>query len=288
MSSSDAPQQFASSAEISEDLVAELHEFARRLAQDAGDLVRAKRPRVVEVAATKSSAVDVVTEMDREIEAYLRERISRFRPDDGILGEEDGVAEGNSGLTWVVDPIDGTVNYLYGVPAYAVSIAVVAGDGDPASSTGIAGAVHNIPLDETWHAGLGRGAFCGDEPLHVSDVTDPEQLLVGTGFAYDSARRARQGKLLAHLMGQVRDVRRIGSAALDLCSVAGRRLDAYFEVGLNAWDLAGGQIIVEEAGGVVTGLHGAPAGERMTIAGGPAAVEWLSAELLQAGAEDVF
>lgn len=275
-------------AAITGELVAQLHEFARQLAQDAGDLVRANRPKVVQVAATKSSAVDVVTEMDRAVEGYLRDRIAAFRPDDGILGEEDGAAEGTSGLTWVLDPIDGTVNYLYGLPAYAVSIAVVAGSGDMADSTGVAGAVHNIPLNETWHAGLGRGAFCGDEQVWVGDVADPEQLLLGTGFAYDAGRRERQGRVLAHLIGQVRDVRRIGSAALDLCAIAGGRLDVYYEIGLNAWDLAGGQIIVEEAGGVVTGLHGAAAGERMTIAGGPTAVEWLAGELLKAGAEDAF
>jgi myo-inositol-1(or 4)-monophosphatase len=261
-----------------------LMELAARLARAAGDLVREGRPDRVLVAATKSSPVDPVTEMDMASEALLREALARIRPDDAILGEEDDFHPGTSGLTWVLDPIDGTVNYLYGIPAYAVSVAVVAGGPDPATWTAVAGAVHAVPDGRTWTAGRGLGAFLDGRRLTVNAARPLADSLVGTGFAYTRQRRTEQGALVAEVLPLVRDIRRIGSAALDLCSIATGSLDLYYERGLRPWDHAAGALVATEAGAVVTGLHGAVAGEQMTVAGPAASVVDLVALLELHGA----
>lgn len=247
-----------------------LLDLAERAARAAGDLVRDGRPDLVEVAATKSSATDVVTQMDTDSEALLRAFLLGERAQDGLLGEEGALIAGSSGLTWVVDPIDGTVNYLYGLPGYAVSVAVVSGaPADPARWTVLAGCVHCPASGETWTASLGGGAYLDARPVRVGEGADLSQALVGTGFGYDAERRRTQAAALARLLPAVRDIRRAGSAALDLCSVATGRLDAYYEQGLNPWDLAAGELIVTEAGGRVGGLGEAPASERMVVATGP-------------------
>lgn len=270
---------------ISPDQIRVLREFAEHLARSAGSLVREGRPARVDVAATKSSEVDPVTAMDLAAEAHLRALIAEHRPGDGILGEEDGLTPGSTGVTWVLDPIDGTVNYLYGVPAYAISVGVVVGEPDPAHWTPVAGAVHAVPLDVTYTAGRGQGATRDGEPLRVNSSRSLATSLVGTGFGYTVERRTVQARVLAELLPRVRDIRRIGSAALDLCRVAEGSLDVYFERGLNPWDLAAGQVIVREAGGAVTGLRGAEAGTAMTVAGAAESVTALTAILESLGAD---
>ena len=176
----------------------ELLELARTIALEAGELAARRRGEGVEVAATKSTIVDVVTEADREVELLIRSRINDVRPDDAILGEEGGAASGTSGLTWVVDPIDGTVNYLYGIPHYAVSIAVVEGEPDPLTWTALAGCVLNPANGELFTAARGEGAFLasasgGPAPIRVAAPVPLELALINTGFAYNATTRGRQG-----------------------------------------------------------------------------------------------
>ena len=191
----------------------------------------------------------------------------QLRPDDGVLGEEGGSRAGTSGITWVVDPIDGTVNYLYGLPAWAVSVAAVSGDADPATWTVLAGCVHAPATGETWTAARGAGAHLDGRRLAMTPAPPLERCLLGTGFGYVAQRRRAQARVLAELLPRVRDVRRIGAAAIDLCQVATGRLDLYYERGLQPWDLAAASLVVEEAGGVVVGLRGERAGAAMTVAG---------------------
>jgi myo-inositol-1(or 4)-monophosphatase len=262
-----------------------LTELAERLARSAGDLIRATSPERVQVAATKSSDVDPVTAMDLASETHLRALLAEHRPQDGVLGEEHGLEPGTSGLTWVLDPIDGTVNYLYGVPAFAVSVGVVAGEPDPARWTPVAGCVHAVADGRTYTAGRGQGAFRDGRRLEVNPARPLATSLVGTGFGYLEQRRRAQGRVLAALLPQVRDIRRIGSAALDLCRVAEGSLDAHYERGLNPWDLAAGQIIAIEAGAQVSGLRGRPAGVEMSVVGPAATVHELAALLAELGAD---
>jgi myo-inositol-1(or 4)-monophosphatase len=230
-------------------LLAELGALAERAARSAGDLVRDQRPDALGVASTKSSPTDVVTAMDLAAEELITAVLREARPEDGLLGEEGGLRTGTSGLTWVVDPIDGTVNYLYGLPAYAVSVAVVAGDPRPPSWRVLAGCVHNPASGETWTAVEGGGSFCDGARLGPVSAPPLPGALVATGFSYLASRRAEQAEVLAALLPRVRDVRRTGSAALDLCAVASGRVDAYYERGVNPWDVAAGWRGVSEAGG---------------------------------------
>ena len=246
-----------------------LVELAERLARGAGDLVLTGRPDQVEVSGTKSSLIDVVTERDLASEAHLRRELARERPHDGVLGEEEAPLLGTSGVTWVLDPIDGTVNYLYGIPAYAVSVAAVVGTPDPAVWTVVAACVHAVADGRTWTAGLGRGAYLAGRRLVVNEPVPLDRSLVGTGFGYTVERRTSQARVVAQVLPRVRDIRRIGSAAMDLCMLASGNLDAYYERGLQPWDLAAASLVAQEAGAVVTGLRGAPAGEAMTVAGPP-------------------
>lgn len=265
--------------------VADLRDLAERLAREAGELVRSGRPDQVEVAATKSTATDVVTRMDADSEALLRREIAAARPDDAILGEEEGSSSGTSGITWVIDPVDGTVNYLYGVASYAVSVAAVVGPPDPREWTVLAGAVHSVVDDRTWTAGLGAGATLDGRPVHVNAETDLGQCLVGTGFGYDADRRRAQARVLVDVLPQVRDIRRLGSAAIDLCLVATGELDLYYERGLNPWDMAAGALVAQEAGARVTGLRGRPADREMVVAGPSEAVARLVRVLEDADAD---
>lgn len=248
-------------------LLAELGTLAEELARRAGALVREGRPGRVDVAATKSSAVDVVTAMDLASEALLREVLAERRPDDGILGEEEGLVAGTTGVTWVVDPIDGTVNYLYGLPAYAVSVAAVVGEPTPATWTVVAGAVHQVADGRTWTATLGGGAHQDGRPLRVRDAVPLAQSLVATGFGYTVERRRAQARVVAELLPRVRDIRRMGSAAIDLCQLAAGNVDLYYERGLQPWDLAAASLVAREAGAEVLGLRGSRPGEAMTVAG---------------------
>ena len=244
-----------------------LLKLAVDIAAEAGELVRERRDAVTRMAvsATKSTPTDIVTESDTAAEALIRDRLGAARPDDAVLGEEGGASAGKSGIRWVVDPIDGTVNYLYGLPQYAVSIAAQQNDGDI-----VVGVVHNPVSRETWTAVRGGGAYLDGDAIHESGCADLNLALVATGFGYDAARRQRQAAIVAGILPSIRDIRRAGAASLDLCSVATGRLDAYFERGLGPWDLAAGGLIAEEAGAVVAGLRGAAAGQDLVIDAGPA------------------
>ena len=273
-----------------------LRQVAELVAREAGDLVRAGRLDEVSVAATKSSPQDVVTAMDLASEDLLRRRLGQLRPDDGVLGEEREFVPGSTGITWVVDPIDGTVNYLYGLPHYAVSVAAVVAPGEagsggapsPATWTVLAGCVHAPALGWTYSAARGLGAWRDGRRLDRGPGPDDlADCLVGTGFGYRAQRRRAQSRVLAGLLASVRDIRRLGSAALDLCAVADGSLDLYYERGLRPWDLAGGALIATEAGALVRGLRGAPADEAMVVAGPAAAIARLTAllEALDADAD---
>jgi myo-inositol-1(or 4)-monophosphatase len=219
-----------------------LLELALTTAREAGALVAGLRERGVDVADTKSSPVDVVTAADRACEELIRERLLGARPADGFIGEEGEDVASTSGVTWVVDPIDGTVNYLYGIPQYAVSIAAVRGD------RVVAGVVRNPAADLEYAARLGGGATCNGTPLGVRTTPPLDQALVGTGFGYEGRARARQGRAAARMLPRVRDIRRQGSCALDLCAVAAGMLDAYVEEGPHLWDHAAGALVAAEAG----------------------------------------
>lgn len=233
-----------------------LRRLAVELAEAAGAVLREHRSGHVGVASTKSSATDVVTAADLAAETELRRLLARVRPQDGVLGEEEGLIAGASGLTWVVDPLDGTVNFLYGISAYSVSVAVVSGEPAPDRWEAVAGAVYDVPGDRTYSAAAGHGANLAGVPLRPSGITELSMCLLGTGFSYRAERRAEQALAMAALAPQVRDLRRIGSAALDICMVAAGAMDGYVESGLNPWDHAAAALIAREAGAVVRGPTG--------------------------------
>ncbi|MBC7278135.1 inositol monophosphatase family protein [Nocardioides sp.] len=215
-------------------------------ARAAADLVRERAAGVVEVAATKSTATDVVTQADRDTEALIRRLISQERPQDAFFGEEGEETSGTSGVRWIVDPIDGTVNFLYGLPSYAVSIAAeYAGEV-------VAGAVVDVPhgtLYAAFRQPDGSAAAVKDgEPMAVRQPAELAQRLIATGFSYDAELRRIQAEALVRLLPVVRDVRRIGSAALDICGVADGTLDGYLEEGLHLWDHAAACLVAEAAG----------------------------------------
>lgn len=214
----------------------------------------------VTTAATKSSPTDVVTAMDQASEALIVQRLLEARPDDGVLGEEGAAREGSSGVRWVIDPLDGTVNYLYRLPLWAVCIAAEV-DGRV-----VAGVVHAPALGEVWTAVHGRGAWLHGERLHGSQQTELAQAMCATGFGYQALRRTRQAAVLARVLPRVRDIRRLGSAAIDLCLTAGGLVDVYYERGLHPWDLAAAGLIAEEAGLTVCGLDGRPASIDLVVA----------------------
>lgn len=242
--------------------------LAVELAQEAGDLIR-ERPDTLHVTS-KSSPTDAVTQMDAASEELLRRRLSEVRPDDAILGEECPDTPGTSGLTWVLDPIDGTVNYLYDSLQYAVSVAVVEGSNDPSSWAAVAGAVCRPSTGDTWSAAAGAGAFRGERRCQVRGTHDLGTALVATGFGYTVERRTHQAHVVSKVIPAVRDIRRGGSAALDLCAVADGSLDAYYEKGLGPWDHAAGALIATEAGAIVTDGRGGQPTSELIVAGGPA------------------
>jgi myo-inositol-1(or 4)-monophosphatase len=258
--------------------------IALAIALEAGELASRRLSEGVEVAASKSSKEDIVTHADRETEALIRCRLREQRPDDGFFGEESGAETGTSGLTWVVDPIDGTVNFLYGIPQWAISIAVVEGEPDPATWTALAGVVANPANGEVFTATAGGGAFLGGVAIAVAAPAELSQCLVGTGFSYRAEVRTQQLEVVAGLIARVRDIRRMGSAALDLCAVACGRLNAHFERELNPWDHAAGALIAEEAGARVSGLGGEPAGKSFLLAAEPSVAESLEKVLRESGA----
>jgi myo-inositol-1(or 4)-monophosphatase len=267
-----------------------LLELACDTARAAGRLLlsRGGRPEVVE---TKSSPTDVVTDADRAAEELIRERIGAARPGDGILGEEGGEtgvsgagADGQQRVRWIVDPLDGTVNYLYGRPDWAVSIAA------EIDGTVVAGAVLVPCRGELFSAAAGSGAWLtveGRPEVRLACNTDVPlaAALVATGFGYAAGRRLAQAEVLRTVLPRVRDIRRGGSCAVDLCSVASGTADAFYERGVNLWDIAAGALIAAEAGALVTGLHGQPPGPSMTLAAAPGLLRDLHDLLAAADAE---
>ncbi|GAA3128376.1 inositol monophosphatase family protein [Planomonospora alba] len=246
----------------------EFLELAERIAREAGEMLLAKRPARPEVLATKSSPTDVVTALDRASEELIRARIKEARPHDAILGEEGG-ATGGGRVRWVVDPIDGTVNFLYGVPEWAVSIAVEA-DGEI-----VAGVVNIVPRGEVFTAARGEGAWLAGERLRCNSGVRLDRALIATGFGYEPGRRAVQAEVLAHVLPRVRDIRRGGSAASDLCALAAGRVDGYYERGPQYWDWAAGGLVATEAGARIGGLHGRPCSPELTICAAPGLFEEL-------------
>jgi len=261
------------------DLHTELLELARATAEEAALLVGAGRSTAAEQVDTKSSPVDVVTAVDTASEALIVRRLTEARPDDGVLGEEGAAREGTSGVRWVVDPIDGTVNFLYGLPAYAVSIAA---EVDGRTEVGV---VLNVGTGELFTAVRGQGAWltapgAAAMQLHGSAPASLEQTLVATGFGYRVEQRRVQGAVVAGLLPEVRDIRRWGCASLDLCAAAAGRVDAYYELDLQPWDHAAGALVAAEAGLVVTGTGGRPFAEPMAVAVAPSVAQPL-VELLE-------
>lgn len=244
----------------------ELAELGVRAATQAGNRLAQLAPRhrdLGEAAISKSSQSDVVTTADLESEAIIMEVLFGERPDDTVLAEEGSGRRGASDVTWIVDPLDGTTNFVYGFGSFAVSIA--ARDGDRV----VAGVVHDPIANETFVAALGAGATRNGIALVPNQPPSLAMALVGTGFGYRPSQRAAQGRLLPTLLPAVRDIRRGGSAALDCCSVASGRLDAYFEAGLSPWDFAAGLLIATEAGCAATTLTNFPNGlETLVIASG--------------------
>lgn len=246
---------------------AELRSMAADLATRAGTLALDGRRRLGVGQPvghdTKSTPTDPVTEFDRAAEVLIVDALRTRRPDDSIVGEEGAGHTGTSGLEWHVDPIDGTVNFVYDLPAWCTSVAVVDDDGP------LAGAVYVPVTDELFSAARGEGATRNGEPIHCSTTSELALALIGTGFNYSPDTRGRQARRLAEVLPQVRDVRRYGSAALDLCMVACGRLDAYFEEHLNSWDLAAGVLIAAEAGATTSNATGGSADSGMAIAAAP-------------------
>lgn len=267
---------------------AELRAIALEIAREAGRIIVEERPDRMEVA-TKSTDTDVVTEMDQRAQDVIVAALRERRPQDGFVGEEEGEHHlGASGITWVVDPIDGTVNYLYGIAAYSVSIAAVVGDPRVAGQWHpLAGAVVNPVSGEAYSAALGAGATREDRSgratrLEATAQTDLGQALVATGFGYAAERRTWQAAVLADLIADIRDIRRMGGAALDLCRVAEGTIDAYYERGLNPWDLAAGWLIATEAGATVSGGRDAYPTSDLLVAAGNALHDSFVVRLRQA------
>lgn len=265
--------------------VRELVDVAIGVATEAADFIRTKRLDHVSVSNTKSSSSDVVTEVDRQSEQLVFDRLHTLRPGDGFLGEEGSSDSSQSGITWVVDPIDGTTNFVYNIPHYAVSIAAVEGPPNPEEWTLLAGCVVNPSTGEVYSAGKGIGAFRGDSRLHVAPPVDLQEALVLTGFAYGAHFRKHQAQLFVDVLPKVRDIRRMGTASLDLVMIAEGRGDVYFERTTSPWDFAGGAIVVEEAGGVVTGFHGASPGREAVFAGHPEMVSRLHDLIVEFGGD---
>ncbi|HWJ98765.1 MAG TPA: inositol monophosphatase family protein [Acidimicrobiales bacterium] len=261
---------------------AELLALAEPIATEVADHLRTSLAGDGPAVSSKSTPTDLVTELDTWAEARITERILAARPDDAVSGEEGADVIGTSGVTWSVDPIDGTVNFVHGTPGFCVSIAAQV-DGRT-----VAGVVASPLHGEVFTATLGGGAFVDGAPIRCAQPASLARSVIATGFGYDPQRRTRQAEVVAKVIGQIADIRRFGAAAVDLCWVACGRVDGYWEVGLNAWDHAAGALVAREAGAVVTGLTaGTSPGERFTLAAPPEVWADLAAVLAEAGAADV-
>lgn len=238
-------------------------ELAMSIAKEAGKLLLA-RPAHLEIE-TKSSATDVVTQMDRQAEAFIVAQLSKHRPEDAILGEEGSNSTGTSDFQWVIDPIDGTVNYLHRIPHWCVSIGLK----NIKTGESIAGVIYAPVYDQMYISSQGLGSWVIDQGvprlLQVSNCAELNVAVIGTGFGYSSERRASQARVLSQVLPRVADIRRLGSCAIDLCLVAAGVLDGYYERGVNDWDHAAGELIAREAGAISSGLRGNKVGNDMIV-----------------------
>jgi myo-inositol-1(or 4)-monophosphatase len=222
-------------------------------AEEAGALLMERFGAPARGVDTKSTPTDLVSDADRDSEELILGLISKERPEDGVLAEEGGGRDSSSGLTWIVDPLDATVNYLFGIPHWCVSVAVADEEGT------LVGVVHNPNLGETFTAERGGGAQLNGRPIRIGDRTEIAGALIATGFSYDPKAREQQAAVVARVLPTVRDIRRAGSAALDLAALAAGRVDGFYEAPLEVWDKAAGVLLVSESGGVVSELE-APLG----------------------------
>ena len=236
----------------------ELLELAESTARTAGALLLDRFHGPAKGVTTKSTATDPVSDADRDAEKVILTALEKARPRDAVVSEEGGGSDSRSELRWVIDPLDGTVNFLFGIPHWCVSIAV------EHDSAWLAGVVYDPNRDEMFSAQRGGGASLNGTPLRFGDKSDISQALVGTGFSYDSHARALQAEVIVRLLPRVRDIRRAGAAALDLAWCAGGRLDGYFEAEMFVWDRAAGELLVAEAGGVTTPLE-PPSGKGLGV-----------------------
>ena len=253
-------------------LAIEVLNLAESIALKAGSLL-VNRPSKFDLDE-KSGVFDFATQMDHESEKLIVSEILAARPDDGLIGEEGANRESKSGVTWVIDPIDGTVNYLYDIPGWCISIAAKDKDG------GLAGVVYSPATQSLWKAHRGGGAFLNGNLIKCNDPVALNRALVGSGFAYDLEKRKIQAALIARLLPEIRDLRRLGACAVDMCHVASGSLDAYFEAGVNEWDYAAAGLIATEAGAMISIDKGIWNGEKnMVIVAGPALHPALSAQI---------
>ena len=250
-------------------MYAELLELARKVGHDAGALLM-ERPPAFEIES-KSTAIDIATQMDKKAEKFIMESLLAARPDDGIIGEEGSSVESKSGITWVIDPLDGTVNYFYGLPGWNVSIAAKDKDGS------VVGVVTAPTINSTWWATRGGGAFYNGHQIHCNDPIALDRSLIATGFQYDVSHRISQLEDFSKLVPIVRDLRRNGAAAVDLCHVAMGALDGYYEAGLKEWDWAAGALVATEAG--ATFKHYGQGPMRISMAAGRSLHSQLEAHL---------
>jgi myo-inositol-1(or 4)-monophosphatase len=249
----------------------ELLDLAKSLGKAAGELL-SQRPVDFELSI-KSSAIDFATQMDKASEALIVSKILEARPDDGIIGEEGSNIESKSGITWVIDPLDGTVNYLYNLPGWNICIAVKDSEGVQV------GVVVAPSVNGFWYARKGGGAFYNGVQIFCSNPKDLASALIATGFSYDRVKRIEQAELFSKIIPKVRDIRRLGCAGVDISYVAMGVLDGFYEYGLNEWDYAAGGLIATEAGALLSGRNGGAPGKEMTIVAGPTIHALLTAEV---------
>lgn len=251
-----------------------LLDIAREVAMEAGGTAASMRLAGISVEATKSSQIDIVTQADTAVESLIREKLGAIRPQDGFLGEESGIECGTSGITWVVDPIDGTVNYLYGSPNYAVSIAATVIDAIGVRRA-VAGCVFAPALNAEYTAAIGHPALLNGKQIRVNQNVPLDRALVATGFTYDLVKRERQKRTVAALVPHIRDFRMIGTASLDICAVAAGTVDAHYMRGLPIWDYAAAALIATQAGAKVGGLDNTPPSEELILVANPELTEAL-------------
>ncbi len=241
----------------------DMTQLAQQIALQAGELLLDGLTHERTSIETKSSSTDVVTEIDKASEELISKSILSKRPKDAIIGEEDTNHLGTSGFKWIIDPLDGTTNYLYNFSNFSVSIGIYFNESP------IIGVVRDPTKKETFWAISNQGAFCNQTKISVNKQNLLQQSLIATGFSYDSQKRTQQAQILTHIIPNIRDIRRAGSAALDLCWVASGRLDGYYESGLKLWDFAAGVLIAQEAGAIVSGLGDKEASSEMIVASNP-------------------